>query len=121
LTQASAVLGTEVKNAKLIGILNYDSAMLYDNIFLKYRNIYPLLPNGTPNSPETSVYYLFESQSKEKFVMADVWIQEDSIQIVENISLRIIISNAQLSDIIVLRNMLNAGGFLSYEISEVVI
>jgi hypothetical protein len=120
-TTASSILGTEIKYAKLIGILNYESALQYENIYLKYRNIYPLLPNGTPNSPETSIYYLFLSQSGEKFVFADIWIDHNSVTVVNEIALRINLTGVQLSDIQVLRNMLNAGGYLQYEIQQVTI
>ena len=54
-TRAPSVLGSIIKNAKLTSILDYDDAIKLDNIDLKFRTIYPLLPANTPPVPEATV------------------------------------------------------------------
>lgn len=117
-TKAPSLLGISIKNAKLIGIFDYNTALTHDNILLKYRQIYPLLPAGTPNSPETCIYYHFKSESGEKIVLADQWIEESTIEVVEHINFKVTFNQASLQDISRVRDALNALGYTNYTITQ---
>lgn len=118
-TLAPAILGTEIKNAKLMGIMDYTMAVTYDTIDLKYRQIYPNLPLGTPDDATLCTYYRFLSESGEKIVLADQWIDMTTLQLIEHVNLQVTFSNASLSDIPKIRDSLNALGFMNFVIKQI--
>lgn len=117
-TRAPAILGARIQNAKLLGILDYTSARQYDNIDLKYRTIFPLLPQGTPDQPDSCVYYRFLSESNEKIIIADQWIEESSIEVVEHVNFQVTFTQASLQDIPRVRDALSALGFSNFNIRQ---
>lgn len=117
-TRAPAILGARIQNAKLLGILDYTSARQHDNIDLKYRTIFPLLPQGTPDQPDSCVYYRFLSESNEKIIIADQWIEESSIEVVEHVNFQVTFTQASLQDIPRVRDALSALGFSNFNIRQ---
>lgn len=118
-TKAASVLGLIVTNVTLKSIVDYETALAIDNITSKYRVIYPLLPNGTPDNPKDCVYYVFKSFDGQTLVYADQWIDENSIEQVDSIDLEIIINNITHNDITRVRDVLNALGFTDYGIRTI--
>lgn len=118
-TQAPSILGASIDNAMLLATFGYETAKSYENIDLKYRNIYPLLPIGTPDSPESAIYYLFKSQSGEHIVIANLWIQESTITVVDNITFQVTFNNVGLNDITIVRDALNSLGYTQYTIKQI--
>lgn len=117
-TKAPAILGATIVNAKLTSIIDYETAKAFDNIDLKFRTIYPLLPINTVDDPTLSIYYKFKSESGETIILADHWIDFTTVVIVENISFKITITNASIADITKVRNALNALNIQHYEITQ---
>ncbi len=117
-TRAPGVLGASIKNAKLIGIMDYTTAISYDNIDLKFRTVYPVLPSGTPDTPESCVYYRFKSESGENIIFADQWIDEQSIEIIEHIRFQVLFEEASIQDISRVRDSLNALGYSNFTIKQ---
>jgi hypothetical protein len=118
-TYAPTLLGTQLKNARLTSIIDFDTANSYENILLKYRQIYPLLPVGTPDNGRLCTYYVFETESKEKVVYADQWINEDTIVVIEHININIYITDIALNDISNIRDILRAAGYFDFRITQV--
>ncbi len=118
-TLAPAILGTEIKNAKLMGIMDYSMALTYDTIDLKFRQIYPNLPLGTPDDATVCTYYRFQSESGEKIILADQWIDMTTLQLIEHVNLQVTFTNASLSDIPKIRDSLNALGLMNYVIKQI--
>lgn len=118
-TKAPGILQATVKNAKLMAILDYETAKMYDNIDLKFRQIYPVLPAGTPDTPESCIYYRFLSESGEKIILADQWIDETTIDTVNFINFQVTVTNAALSDISRVRDAMTALGYTNYEIKQI--
>lgn len=117
-TKAPALLGAIINNAKLLAMLDYDTAKSYENIDLKYRKIYPLLPNGTPDNPESCIYYNFRSESGEKIIVADQWIEFSTLEIIEHINFQVTFTDAAIVDISRVRDALNALGYTNYVIKQ---
>jgi hypothetical protein len=117
-TMAPSILGASIKNAKLLAILDYSTAITYDNIDLRYRTIYPVLPNGTPDNPELSIYYRFLSEAGEKIILADIWIQESTVEIVEHIRFQVAFTEASLEDIKRVKDAINALGYTNFTITQ---
>ena len=118
-TTAPSLLGVTIRNAKLISTMGYSEAIGLENIDLKYRSIYPLLAEGTPDTPEACIYYRFASESGEKIILADQWIQESSIEVIEHIQFRVTFSDASLIDMTRVRDALNALGYKKYKIEQI--
>lgn len=117
-TLAPSLLGVTIKNATMVGMTDYSTAKLSENIDLKFRQIYPLLPPGTPNIPEACTYWHFISESGEKIILANIWIDETTVEIVEHVNLKIILNEASLKDIQRIRDAMNALGYINYTITQ---
>jgi hypothetical protein len=117
-TLASSILGSQIKSAKLLAILDYSTAVKFANIDLLFRQIYPALPANTPNNPLSCVYYLFDSQSGEKIVLADQWIDMLSVDVVEHINIQVNFTGASVADISRIRDALNSLGYMNYVITQ---
>lgn len=117
----ASVLGyTTMKNAKLISIMDYSTARKYDNIDVKYRSIYPVLPQGTIDSIKSCIYYRFINvDSNEEAVLADQWIDMASIVLVEGINFQVTFTNGSTDDMRKVRNALNNMGFTNYDIKQI--
>lgn len=118
-TKAPALLGAIINNAQLQAIMDYHTALGFENIELKFRKIYPLLPNGTPDAPESCVYYRFKSESGAYIVLADQWIEESTVEIIEHINFQVTVTNCAIEDIARVRDVMNAMGY-TYEIKQLV-
>lgn len=117
-TLAPAILGAQIKNARLLGMLDYDGASAYDNIALKFRQIYPVLPNGTPNEPTACIYYWFQGESGDKIILADAWIDMTTVEVVEHINIQVNFTDAKLADMPRIRDAMNALGFRNFVIKQ---
>ena len=117
-TLAPAILGTSINNAKLLATMDYDTAKTYENIDLKFRRIYPALPAGTPDQPEACYYYRFLTESGEKIIIADQWIDETTIDIIDHITFQVTFTNASTSDISRIRDAINSLGYTNYSIKQ---
>lgn len=118
-TRAPAILGTTVKNAKLLLQCDYDSATAFENIDLRFRTIYPALPPGTPDNPAACKYYRFLSESGEKIVLADQWIDESSVEVVEHINFQATFTDGSLEDMVRVRDALNSLGMTNYVLKQI--
>lgn len=115
-TLAPSVLGASFKNAKVLGIIDYDIAATIINVELMHRSIYPLLPQGTPDRPHSYTYLLLLTESNVKTVVAYEWIDPASIELVESVNIVVTIPNVKASDANVIRDSLTLCGFTGFTI-----
>jgi len=118
-TLAPGILQATVKNAKFMAAMDYETAITYENVDLMFRQIYPVLPPGTPDDPASCVYYRFATESGAKIILADIWIDEGTIDTIEHINFICTVTNASLQDMNRVRDVMNALGFTNYEIKQV--
>lgn len=118
-TLAPAILGTQIKNAKLKGVLTYDTAVQFDNVDLKFRQIYPVLPAGTPDQIEACRFFLFQSESGSKIVLADQWIDMATVELIEAITYQITLPGLSVQDGARIRDGLNALGYTGYTLKQI--
>lgn len=111
---ANSILGTSYKNAKLISILDYDTALKFGNIELLHRQVYPYLPPNTPSDHTKYTYYLFQHKHK-KIVIADVWILQDSVEEIEGLNYTLKLNNISNNQLAVIRDQLRLLG-ISFDI-----
>lgn len=111
---ANSVLGTVYRNAKLVSTLDYRKAMKEANIELLQRQIYPYLPPGTPSDHTKYTYYVFEYNGKE-VTLADVWIEQASIEETEGLNYTLKLNNISSSQLATVRDQLRLLG-ISFDI-----
>jgi hypothetical protein len=116
---APAVLGaSRFENAKLTGIMAYEDAKLIANIDLIYRQVYPSLPQGTPDTPRLQKYYVFRTQLGEKLVLCEQWILEDSVTEISLVNFTVQFTSQAVETIEQVRSLLVAAGFTSFNIQQ---
>lgn len=110
-THAPSILGTSVRNAKLIAILDYEVAASFTTPNTSHANIFPHLPAGTPNNPQKYTYLLFQMESGDKVVYANVWIDEQTLRETTTSTITVVIENAVSGDEVKIRNLLSLSGY----------
>lgn len=111
---ANSILGTSYKNTKLVSILDYSTALKFGNIELLHRQIYPYLPPNTISDPTKYTYYLFKYNDKD-IVIADVWIEQTSIQETLGLDYTLKLNNITSAQMSIIRDQLRLLG-ISYDI-----
>ena len=106
---ANTILGTNYRNARLVSTLDYRRALKYDNIVLQLSRIFPYLPPGTLEDNTKYTYYLFEVNGKEK-VLADVWIDQTSIELSTGVDHTLKLINVTSAQLAMVRDQLRLLG-----------
>lgn len=111
-TRAPGILGASFSNLKLASIMTFDLANKFINVMSMHANIYPVLPSGISDNPESYTYYLFKTESNGDMVLADVWIDSNTLDEKGSQSLVIEIPKVTNTDIIRINNTLNMMGYI---------
>jgi hypothetical protein len=104
-----SILGSSYSNAKLISIMDYRTALKFDNIELLNVQIYPYLPPGTPSDHTAYTYYLFYVDGK-TVVLASYWIIDESIEELTTLTKTIRFNNISDTQFTVIRDQLRLLG-----------
>lgn len=118
-TRAPAILGQSMERVRLTSIMDYQTASMRENLSVKFRSIYPALPEGTPDDPNSALYYGFRTQSGQDIIVANVWMDEASIQEINLVRAIVTMNDISLTDVTDLRNILNASGLGTFEINVI--
>jgi hypothetical protein len=110
------VLAAEYKNCVYMGQVNYDLAILVDDVDAIHSNIYSTLPTGTVDDPRGYNYIIVMLPTKEKKVVGIPWIK-DPITINESCIFTVKIYDADLNSSEKIKRALNAMGFNDLEIT----
>jgi hypothetical protein len=110
-TYAPALFSDAFKQMRVIGIVGYNTAKQHSNVDVLQRQIFPLLPAGTPDRTADYTYLLFESSAGIKSVLAYPWIIENSIVEVESINLSVSVFDIDDTDMNKIRDVLNSMGY----------
>lgn len=106
---ANSVLGAEYRNVKLVSVMNYQTAVKFSNVTLTHKQVYPYLPEGTPQDLTKYTYYLFKNKEVD-LVLADVWIVESSIEIAQGMNYYLELKNISSSKMAMVRDQLKLLG-----------
>lgn len=89
-TTAPSILGTGYQKAKFVSQMNQAMAVSrFPHIVARYRQVYPLLPAGTPDLAGRTTYYVFQTFSGEEICLAREWIDVTSVTAVSTVSFNI--------------------------------
>ena len=116
-TLAPAILGSSYKNAEMLGEISYEIAITRENIDLKYRQIYPVLPPNTTDSPKTQKYFIFRTETGQLVTLCEQWIDMASVQEVGGVNFTVSFKDAEPADKNRIRAVLSAMGYTNFTIS----
>lgn len=111
---ASTILGSGLRNAKLVSLFDYKIANKFASIDLLHRQVYPYLPAKTPHDYTKYTYYMFETDDGKNVIVAEEWIVPNSVELTTTKTTTLLLRNVTNSQLTVLRNQLNLMG-ISFE------
>jgi len=118
-TLIPALLNSSYKNMKVVGIMTASEAIraatYYDieSLHTSAKQVIPSLPDYT----SSLTYILFENTDGDKIPIANEYIDQTSIVLVETVDISITVYNRTTADIAVLRQLLRENGFTNITIS----
>lgn len=115
---ATSVLGYGYSNATVLGLLDYESATLIEDVAPIHASIYSMLPSGTPSNPADLTYVKIKSSTGQIRAIAMDWIESQPTK-VDSRQIRIIINGASLSSISKLQQILKQNGYNQFTIDTI--
>lgn len=116
--RAPSVLGYSYHSATVLGLLDYDSANMIEDVAPIHAGIYSMLPIGTPIDPSDLTYVKIKTSTGQIRVIAMDWIDAQPV-LVNSRQIRILISNVSLSKIADLQKILQRNGITQFTIDTV--
>lgn len=110
-THATAILGTNFKRVRVLGILDHESAMNYINVPIMAVNIYPSLPEGTTKNYQNYQYLKLRHSNGETSCIAIEWIDKSTFTIHEGVNIEFRVEDANVADVDRIREILAFNGF----------
>ena len=116
-TLAPSILGTKFERVKVLGVLDSASAaQLGVDVVAMHRNIFPLLPAGTPDQIDAAPYLKLQLANGTFTAVSLNWINLDTVTVFESTSAAFTVSNIGPSDITRITDILKANGYSSLEV-----
>jgi hypothetical protein len=110
-TLAPSILQGSYQGMTLLATVNFDIAATKINVIVQQRKIYPELPSGTPDDPKQYMYYIFRDMNGKEVVLADAWIDTNSIVKVTSIAVTVVVTQCTTADATLIQNQLNLLGY----------
>lgn len=114
---APAILGSGFSKAKVAGLIDYETAMMLQDVAAQHAQVYPALPSGTPSDPAKLLYVKLVTSSGNTTVIAMNWISTEPVS-VDATTATVTFFNITLADIPRLAAMFKANGFNSFSFIE---
>lgn len=111
-TLAPGVLPSRYTGIKLSSIASYSAAsrIAGSSIYVQWRQIYPKLPKGTIDNPESAQWLVFDAPSGEVIVLANNWISESTVTATEFTQATITVTDTSRQQIDTLANFMTKLG-----------
>ena len=116
-TLSPAFLGATLQRLRLKSIADLDTARTVAPIDQLHAQIYPTLPEGSPKDPASYTYYIFEAVNKSTVVLADAWIDTNTVELIQSVDISVRLVRASLEDVEKVRVALNAAGLKDFTIT----
>lgn len=113
----SALLGTAFKNVTVQAILDYDTALGFVDLAALHVSVFPYLPAGTPNRPQDFDYLLLKTDAGDTTVIGVPWIIDETVQVVESLTITAIIEDVSTADLDRIRICLSQNGYDKIKLS----
>lgn len=110
------ILGNDFKNVTVLGIVHPSIAQNFLDIEASHVQIYPYLPEGTPDDARGYEYVMLRTVSGETTVLGLPWINANTIVNVESGTLLVEIVNVTSQDIQRVSDALVVNGYNAFNI-----
>ena len=116
-TKAPIILGSTYTNMKVvIPSMPYEEALKKRDIITLHENLTTVL-DGLPANMEEYVFVLFENSTGEQVLLAEQWIDPDSVALKNLTKMTITVNNIALTDVSVIQNAITELGYIDLEIT----
>lgn len=116
---SAAMLGTGYKNAKLLAILDADTARQFIDPVAMHANVYPTLPPSTPDRYDGYHYLKLRLANGSIDVVGIPWIKDETFVEVTTKSMRLTVENVAPADQNKVIEALSANGFTAVKVEYV--
>ncbi len=113
--KAGAILGYAFKSATVLGLLDFASANMIQDVTPLHAAAYSQLGAGVPRNPRDLTYVKIKTSTGEIRVLAMDWIAQQP-ELVTSTTVQVTVSEMNLTDIERLRQTLLTNGFTKIEI-----
>lgn len=113
--RAPGILGLTFRNAKVMALLDYDSANTLEDVTPIHESVRSELPVGTPRSAKDLIYVKIKTSTGAVRVVAMDWIASVP-QLVEQTTAHLTIQGITMGDLPNLRKTLIMAGFKNFDI-----
>jgi len=113
-TVSMSVLDFSYKNLTVLSYLGFDQAIKYSGVYNDVVTIREQLIVETSKSfieSKDAIYVLFKSSDGTEVLLAEDWVDADSIELVQDISLALTIKDITTSDTAIIMDTLRALGY----------
>ena len=105
------ILGTGFTNAKVMGIIDADTARRWIDPVTTHAAVYPTLPEGSINQYDAYLYLKIQMANGQTTAVGLPWIRKESYVVNEARRLQFIVENVSADDEPIIRRALSANGF----------
>lgn len=114
-----ALLPDTYQRLRLSSESSYEDAKLMagTDIYSMWRKLYPHLPNGTPDTPSMSKWFIFRNEENEVVAMAEQWIDGSTVVVNDFINYSILVTDSNYTQMLRVRDILSQIG-LKFQIIE---
>lgn len=113
---APQILGTRCENAKVLALLDADSARSLIDPIAMHANIYPFLPPGVPDDFDGYSYLKLRLASGETTAIGLPWIKDDTLVVASTRSMRFTVANVTPDGHNLIIQALSANGFRAVDV-----
>lgn len=112
----ASILGGEFRNVLVMSVMDFDTAMQLADVAALHTQVYPMLPQDVPDDP--SQYNFVKVKTDVGVTILGIpWIDAATIQEVTKQRLRVLIEDADVGDIDIIRAALSQNGFSKFSIT----
>lgn len=111
------IIGNGFKRVTVQSVLDYDTALGFDDVETRHQNVYAFLPEGTPNNPRFFDYLLIRTEDNIQTIIAVPWIKEDTIVVVKSLKIEAIIEDIDsAAELELIRACLSQNGYNKFSL-----
>lgn len=110
------LLVSDYRNVKLLGIINYDMAMTFDDVEAVHKNIIGSLPVGTPAQARDYNYLMVLMPNGSRRVVGAPWIKEP-ITVVSTVVYNVQVRDGGSDGALLIKKALSAYGITDFTIT----
>jgi hypothetical protein len=104
------IIGEQFTNATVLSVMDFQTATRFADIKALHENVFPYLPEGSPNRPEDFDYLLI-SVGENTTVLGVPWIIAESVEERDSMKMSVTIEDVTAQDIMRVRECLSQNGY----------